>query len=41
MGSIEIKLMSDLCAGNGESSGYGIDTDICADNFGFPFIPAR
>ncbi len=41
MGNITIKLMSDLCAGNGSSVGYGVDNDICADNFGFPFIPAR
>ena len=33
--------MSDLCAGNGESVGSGIDSDICTDNYGFPFIPGR
>lgn len=41
MGKIIIKLMSDLCVGNGESVGYGIDSDICADNYGFPYIPGK
>lgn len=41
MGSITIKLRSDLCVGNGESVGYGIDNDICTDSFGFPYIPGK
>ena len=41
MGNIRIKLMSDLCSGNGESVGYGIDNDICPDNYGFPYIPGK
>ena len=41
MAEIIIQLMSDLCAGNGESVGSGIDSDICTDNYGFPFIPGR
>ncbi len=41
MAEIIIQLMSDLCAGNGESVGNGIDSDICADQYGFPFIPGR
>ena len=41
MAEIVIQLMSDLCAGNGESVGNGIDSDICTDNYGFPFIPGR
>ena len=41
MANIIIQLMSDLCIGNGESIGNGIDNDICRDNFGFPFIPGR
>lgn len=41
MQKIRIKLMSDLCAGNGESVGYSIDSDICADNYGFPYIPGK
>lgn len=41
MAVIKIELMSDLCAGNGESVGYGIDNDICKDRYGFPYIPAK
>lgn len=41
MDEIRIRLMSDLCAGNGESIGYGIDSDICKDRYGFPYIPGR
>lgn len=41
MDEIRIRLMSDLCAGNGESVGYGIDSDICMDRYGFPYIPGR
>lgn len=41
MNGIRIQLMSDLCVGNGESVGYGIDSDICKDNYGFPYIPGR
>lgn len=41
MTEISIHLMSDLCAANGESVGNGIDSDICTDNYGFPYIPGR
>ena len=41
MTEIIIHLMSDLCAANGESVGNGIDSDICTDNYGFPYIPGR
>ena len=41
MAEIIIQLMSDLCAGNGESVGNGVDSDICTDNYGFPYIPGR
>ena len=41
MNDLEITLRSDLCAGNGESSGDEVDTDLCTDAFGFPVIPAR
>lgn len=41
MDEIRIRLMSDVCAGNGESVGYGIDSDICMDHYGFPYIPGR
>lgn len=33
--------MSDICPGNGESVGYGVDTDICTDIYGFPYIPGK
>lgn len=38
---LEIILKSDLCAGSGESNGNSIDTDICTDELGFPYIPGR
>ena len=41
MSYIEIKLRSDLCAGNGESSGNSIDRDICMDDTGLPLIPGK
>lgn len=41
MGELTIRLKSDMCAGNGESVGYGIDSDICTDNYGFPYIPGK
>ena len=41
MSYIEIKLRSDMCAGNGESSGNSIDRDICMDDTGLPLIPGK
>ena len=41
MGNIRIRLMSDLCSGNGESAGNAIDNDICTDTYGFPYIPGK
>lgn len=38
---LEIRLRSDLCAGNGESVGNSIDTDVCMDAVGLPYIPSR
>lgn len=38
---LKIVLRSDLCAGNGESIGNAIDTDVCMDEAGLPYIPAR
>ena len=38
---LKIVLQSDLCAGNGESAGNAIDTDVCMDQAGLPYIPAR
>ena len=38
---LQIELKSDLCAGSGESLGSLIDTDICYDEYGFPYIPSK
>ena len=38
---LQIELKSDLCAGSGESLGSLIDTDICYDRYGFPYIPSK
>ncbi len=41
MSQIKITLHSDLCAGSGQSLGNRVDTDICTDSYGIPYIPAR
>lgn len=41
MYKIRILLKSDLCAGSGESTGNTVDRDICMDEMGLPYIPAR
>ena len=38
---LKITLRSDLCVGNGESVGNTVDTDVCMDEAGLPYIPAR
>lgn len=38
---LKIVLRSDLCMGNGESVGNAVDTDVCMDRAGLPYIPAR
>lgn len=38
---LKIMLRSDLCAGNGESVGNVVDTDVCMDKAGLPFLPSR
>ena len=40
-GIFKIKLESDLCIGSGYSFAGVIDSDVCYDKFGIPFIPAR
>lgn len=40
-GFIEITLQSDLCVGSGYSYAGIIDSDICYDVCGIPYIPAR
>ena len=40
-GELVITLKSDLCAGSGEAAGVSVDTDICTDEYGLPYLPAR
>ena len=40
-GLLEIELRSDLCTGSGYSYAGIVDSDICYDDFGIPYIPAR
>lgn len=40
-GIVEITLKSDFCAASGNAFSLSIDTDVCADDYGFPVIPAR
>ena len=36
-----ITLKSDLCAGSGYSYAGIVDSDVCYDSYGFPYIAAR
>ena len=36
-----IELISDLCVSDGQGYNSYVDTDVCYDEFGFPYIPAR
>ena len=38
---INIHLKSDLCTSSGESLGSFIDSDVCYDKYGIPYIPAK
>lgn len=40
-GVLTITLCSDLCAGSGYAYAGVIDSDICYDDFGLPYIPAK
>ena len=40
-GLLTITLCSDLCAGSGYAYAGVIDSDICYDDFGLPYIPAK
>lgn len=40
-GYIYITLKSDLCAASGDGFSLSIDTDVCSDRYGLPFIPSR
>ena len=41
MGQIRIELLSDSCISSGETYNSSIDSDVCYDSYGFPFIPAK
>ena len=41
MKKIRIELQSDTCFASGELYNSSIDTDICYDEYGLPFIPAK
>lgn len=41
METLRIELLSDLCSSSGENYGAQIDNDVCYDEHGFPYIPAR
>lgn len=41
MGQITIKLLSDSCISSGETYNSSIDSDVCYDSYGLPFIPAK
>ncbi len=36
-----VKLLSDMCCGNGDGNGSDVDACCCFDSFGLPEIPAR
>ena len=38
---IRIELLSDLCVSDGGVYNSMLDTDICQDEYGFPYIPAK
>lgn len=41
MGKIRIELKSDMCVSNGDSYNTMLDGDICYDDYGIPYIPAK
>lgn len=38
---LDLELKSQLCSGSGYSFAGIVDTDICADSYGIPYIPAK
>ncbi len=38
---ISIRLLSDLCSASGSTAGRSVDTDVCLDKDGYPYIPAK
>lgn len=41
MGELLLTLKSDLCSSSGQNFSNVVDMDICTDEYGFPYIPAR
>lgn len=41
MGQIMIELLSDSCISSGETYNSTIDSDVCYDSYGLPYIPAK
>ena len=41
MSKIKIKLLSDSCIASGETFNSSIDSDVCYDSMGLPYIPAK
>ena len=41
IGKIKITLLSDLCTSDGSSYNSSINTDVCYDAYGFPYIPGK
>ncbi|MEG1584418.1 MAG: RAMP superfamily CRISPR-associated protein, partial [Anaerovorax sp.] len=41
MGYLKITLQSDLCCASGEAFGSSIDSDVCMDEYGIPYLPAK
>ena len=41
MGQIVIELLSDSCISSGETYNSSIDSDVCYDSYGLPYIPAK
>lgn len=41
MGKLRIELKSDMCVSNGDSYNTMLDGDICYDDYGLPYIPAK
>ena len=37
----KIELLSDLCTSAGDGQASIVDTEVCFDDFGLPFIPAK
>lgn len=38
---IRIELLSDLCAADGNGYNSSVDVDVCHDDCGLPYIPAK